>query len=439
MSTGGKCVKSRVPSIPSQLKVWCGIRLTWFHEIFCVRNQRLPADLDDLRQGGGVAEGVRKPGFAAFDAELVEEEALALDELPGHGLPAGHVGVRFHPHAAHRHELAGFDLLADAAEQLRVELLHPGQLLGGGAGEHKVGILIHQGHHVGERPGALADGFAHRPQPGGVDVGVAGGHQLVGGGVGGPGQHLGQGCPPGGGGARDVVRVHGVHHPLQRAEDLVAPRLLHGELVHQPGKGPDVLLELPHGLVEFGDGDAAQPVLGCRAGRGLVPVGGGREGPALGDVGVGCRLNVEVHGHAAAQELQRNVLVARRYGLDDAAVRPPGDPLALEAGDLRGEAQVHHDLHLGVRGGTPGIRHLALEPKPLGAPRPAPGGTVFLRQELLPQRFHHGNGFIRDVPAGQGQRHASRVDRGVIRSRTKRSRRTSVIRRSSCNVFLFNA
>ena len=43
MSTGGKWVKTRVPSMPSQLNVWCGIMLVWFQEIFWVRNQRLPA------------------------------------------------------------------------------------------------------------------------------------------------------------------------------------------------------------------------------------------------------------------------------------------------------------------------------------------------------------------------------------------------------------
>ena len=94
-----------------------------------MRNHRLPAAFDDLGQGRGVAERVREPGFAAFDAKLLEEEVLALNELPGHGLPAGHVGVRLNPHATHRNELTGLDLLPDAAEELGVELLHPGQLL----------------------------------------------------------------------------------------------------------------------------------------------------------------------------------------------------------------------------------------------------------------------------------------------------------------------
>jgi len=43
VSTGGKCVKIRVPSMPSQRKVWCGIRFVSFQEIFWVRNHRDPA------------------------------------------------------------------------------------------------------------------------------------------------------------------------------------------------------------------------------------------------------------------------------------------------------------------------------------------------------------------------------------------------------------
>ena len=43
MSTGGKWVKTRVPSMPSHQKVWCGNWLVSFQEIFWVRNQRAPA------------------------------------------------------------------------------------------------------------------------------------------------------------------------------------------------------------------------------------------------------------------------------------------------------------------------------------------------------------------------------------------------------------
>ena len=42
MSTGGKWVKTRLPSMPSHQKVLCGISFVWFQEIFWVRNQREP-------------------------------------------------------------------------------------------------------------------------------------------------------------------------------------------------------------------------------------------------------------------------------------------------------------------------------------------------------------------------------------------------------------
>ena len=36
-------MKIRVPSMPSQAKVWWGITFVSFHEVFCVRNHREPA------------------------------------------------------------------------------------------------------------------------------------------------------------------------------------------------------------------------------------------------------------------------------------------------------------------------------------------------------------------------------------------------------------
>ena len=42
MSTGGKWVKIRVPSIPSHQNVWCGNRFVLFHDSFWVMNHREP-------------------------------------------------------------------------------------------------------------------------------------------------------------------------------------------------------------------------------------------------------------------------------------------------------------------------------------------------------------------------------------------------------------
>jgi hypothetical protein len=43
VSTGGKWVKTRVPSMPSHQKVWWGKGFVRLQEIFWVRNHRQPA------------------------------------------------------------------------------------------------------------------------------------------------------------------------------------------------------------------------------------------------------------------------------------------------------------------------------------------------------------------------------------------------------------
>ena len=355
--------------------------------------------LHDLRQRRRVPEGVGEPCFLAVDAELGQEEALAFEELAGHGLATGHVGVRLDPHAAHGDKLAGLDLLPDAAEQLRVRFLDPGELLGAGAGEHELRVLIHQRDNIGKRPGALADGLPHRPQPGGVDVRVPRGQQLMGRGIGGPCQDGGQGLAARGCGSGDVFRVQDVQHPFERAQDLVAPGQVHGQFVHKPAERPDVLLQLPHGLVELCNDDPPEAVFRFAPRGRLVAVRRCREGPALGQVGVRRRLDVEVNGFSAAQELQRDMLVPRGDGFDDGPVRPPGGAFALEPGQIGTEAQIHQDFHCGLRRRAPRVRHFPLQPQPLGAPRRAPGRSVLLRGEFLPECLHHRDRLARHIPA----------------------------------------
>ena len=42
VSTGGKCVSTRVPSMPSHQNVECGKRLVRFHDSFWVTKRRIP-------------------------------------------------------------------------------------------------------------------------------------------------------------------------------------------------------------------------------------------------------------------------------------------------------------------------------------------------------------------------------------------------------------
>ena len=127
----------------------------------------------DLRQGGGIAEHIRLPEFVAGDAKLLAEEALPVQELAHQRLAGGEVAVRFHPRTARRDELPGFHLLLDLLVQLGVLVFHPLQLLGLRAGKFVLGVIIHQAQAVEKVRSALALRLGQRPQPGGVDVGVA--------------------------------------------------------------------------------------------------------------------------------------------------------------------------------------------------------------------------------------------------------------------------
>ena len=362
-----------------------------------------PGRRHDLRQGPGVTEGIRQPGLFRVHAELVPEEALAFQELPRHGLGTGHIGVRFNPHAAHRDELARSDLFLDPAEQLRIEILDPFQLLRRGAGEHEVRVFVHQGDHVGKGARALADGFTDRPEPGGIDVRVAGRHQLVRRSVCGLRQYLGQLGPAGRCGACDVVGVQDVEHPFQRAQDFVPPRQLGGQLVHQSGERPDILAELPHFGVQLGELDPADPVDRVRAGGGFVAQGRRLELPVARDIRIRRCFDEEVdRAVRALQQLQRHVLVARRERLDDAAVAPPSNSFALEARHFIVIAEFDDDFGLAARAAE-ALGNRAGDVQPLGAPGRTPRFAFGNRGEILPDGFVERYRFSGDIPAGDGQ------------------------------------
>ncbi len=250
MSTGGKWVSTRVPSIPSHMKVWCGNLLTRFQEIFWVRNHLAPASADDLGQCRRIAERVGQPDLLAHHPELVVEEPLTVGELPGHRLGADHVGVGFHPHAADRDEPALGHRLGHAFEHLRPMFLDPGVLLGRGHRVDQIGILGQQVQLVGRGPGDLADGLAGRPQPGGVDVGVADSGDLVRAGVRRLGERRGQDLAGPIGACRLRRSRRQVHRLVQRQSDLCPPRVGLGQCRAELVQHVDVGRQLPDLLVE---------------------------------------------------------------------------------------------------------------------------------------------------------------------------------------------
>ena len=119
------------------------------------------------------------------------EVALADEELADEGFAVGEVEVGLDPHAADDLPAALFDALADLVVHLGIFFGDPCGVLRGGLGVGVVGVLVHELERGGE--GALddVDGFGARPEPGGVDVGVAG---EVDGGLREDGLERGRGC-----------------------------------------------------------------------------------------------------------------------------------------------------------------------------------------------------------------------------------------------------
>ncbi len=136
-----------------------------------------------------VAEGVGVPADAGGDAVFLLEVALAYEELADEGFAVGKVEVGFDPHAADDLPAAFFDALADLVVHLGIFFGDPGGVLRGGLGVGVAGVFVHELEGGGE--GALdhVDGFRAGPEPGGVDVGVAG---EVDGGLGEDGVKLGE-------------------------------------------------------------------------------------------------------------------------------------------------------------------------------------------------------------------------------------------------------
>ena len=129
--------------------------------------------LQQLGQGGAVAEGVRQPQQPAVHAELLAEKAFAVQQLAHQRLAGGHVRIRLHPHAPVRDPLPRPHFFPDAGIELRVQLL--ADLIGLRLALHVFvyGIKIHQAELRGKGARHLALGLAVRPEPADVDMGVA--------------------------------------------------------------------------------------------------------------------------------------------------------------------------------------------------------------------------------------------------------------------------
>jgi hypothetical protein len=248
-----------------------------------------PAAAHHLRQRARVAEDVRQPEHLVFQAELLADEALAVEKLPDQALAAGDVRVHLDPRAAFDHDAARLHGLLHARVELRVVPLHHVVEFRLALQEAVVGVLLHQRERGGHRPDHLALGLGQRPEPGDVDVGVAEAvHERRRAAVRAL-EERGEPLAPGADGFHHLpVRQLEVHDAGEVAEGLV-------DLAHAQRVGVDVVAELHQRLhvhvelvdllVPDAEGRASNGALGGRAlGDGLDAVGD--RPPATGDAAV---------------------------------------------------------------------------------------------------------------------------------------------------------
>ncbi len=229
----------------------------------------VPADLDgeeilqagffdQLRQVPGIAKDIRQPEHRAFGslAEIFAEEGPPQEELAGQRFGAAQVAVGLDPHAAHRFPGAAFHGRADEFEQGRVILADIIVKLGLRLGKDKIGELLGKAHGVIEGAPGLAPGLGKRPQPGHVDVGVAGSGNIHRHGLAGMGDtcaQIGQG-----GGQRGVkvlakglAQVDAFEGIIQAGEQLVAGGMVFVEHVGDAQRGAGQGMKLARGGVYF--------------------------------------------------------------------------------------------------------------------------------------------------------------------------------------------
>ena len=339
---------------------------------------------------------------------MLLEVALAVGDLPDQGFTAGEIGVGLDPHAADGDPPPVRDAPRDAFEHRGVVLAHPLVLDGLGAPEPEVGVAVHEGEHVRERAGALADGLADRPEPGGVDVGVPDRGDPVGRRrrrLREDPRQLGS-CRCSGAG--NVVGEESVHHRFDGAEDLVASRLVERELQHEPVEGANVLDERNDVGVdhhELGPGQAVD-----RTGRGGQQVAVGI-GTRVSDGGVGGRLDHVLHRFPTGRRRAHEHVAVEGMEAPHRRPRPIVGDLPEQALALEPRAVPEPQVDDGIDGATgPVLGDGARHPEPCRAPRPTEHRTDCERFVLLCRGHRSGHRLAGDLPGGDGERDPGTVD-----------------------------
>ncbi|GBC97401.1 hypothetical protein HRbin16_03224 [bacterium HR16] len=215
--------------------------------------------LQDLWQARRVAEYVGQPQFHRLDAELLHPEPLAVQNLSHQRLAAGDITIRLHPHRAGYLPLSLAHLLLDALVETRSQLLHPRILLRLRTDELVFGVHVHQAQGGSEGVNTLLLCAFERPQPGGIDMGMSDGADLVGRGASGLVIHLRNDLAAAGN-AVSVVGVKCVDGGVEGIEQLRPARLVRRQFLQHLQRDAHVEVQrgdvaVPHRQIRHTEGE----------------------------------------------------------------------------------------------------------------------------------------------------------------------------------------
>ena len=295
-----------------------------------------------------------------------------MQELADQRFAAGQVAVRFDPHAALNLPAAVGDARFDLLIEGGIMLLHKRIVLRLRRAEHVARILFDHIELVRESAGALADGFADRPQPAGVDMRMADrGHSQRGGERGQP-EHLLQRTAR----LRGVGRIVGVEidRLVHRVQQLAAAVVVFGKGVEVEQQHLEVEAHLPQLAVEQADlhrldlaGEVALRLFD-QAVRLLVHEDAEQR--------VRGGLDVEVEPAAELEALRElaDILGVVRVDHAVAGQREHRGAVVVEDQAFAGKVQLHRDF-----APRPGFGQVGLQMEPGAVPRFAPIFTDFDR------------------------------------------------------------
>ena len=127
----------------------------------------------NLRQGPGIAEHIRKPEIFHLFAELILDEFASDQNLTGQGFSAGQITVGFHPHAAVHFPAAFLYSLFDLLINLRKIFFDVGIQLRLSLQKDVLRKHFHHSQNCGEGTGCFLMSMFQSPQPGHINMRVA--------------------------------------------------------------------------------------------------------------------------------------------------------------------------------------------------------------------------------------------------------------------------